>query len=235
MKKPSFILSAIPVESSNLKNIFEFNENSVKELLEKPGQLRSAGWDLNTLDTARIVEGKYLEVRNGERKLINLYKDGTFILLVAADETFLGWGQREESFKDDPKLNSMAITELTYNFIDFYKKLMPHFITKPNKISFQIKIKNAFFNGSKLYLIPYEVNTFDWNSPFKKYEAQKKDMEKIFLGNLDELIDSPTNMAYRVLKKIYLWFGISEDKIPYTFTDEAGKKHIDIEKIKNQK
>lgn len=235
MKKPLYILSVIPVESSTLKKIFEFKKDSIKELLENPGQLRPMGWDLNTLDTARIVEGEYLEVRNGERKLINLYKDGTLILFASADETFLSWGQREGSFKEDPRLNSVAIIELTYNFVDFYKKLIPHFSIKPTSINFRIKIKNAFFNESELYIVPYEVNTFGWLTASTKYPAQKKDMEAVLLCSVDNLINLPAYVAYLIIEKIYLWFGVPINKIPYVSTDEVGKRSINIERIKNPK
>jgi hypothetical protein len=41
-------------------------------LLENPGSLRYAGWDLETRDTARIVKGEYLEVSLGDLKTIQL-------------------------------------------------------------------------------------------------------------------------------------------------------------------
>lgn len=229
MKKPIYTLSAIPKENIKLKNIFEFGKNSVQELLENPGRLRPMGWDLNTKDKARIEKGEFLEVRNGERKLINLYEDGTLILLAAADETFLGWGPRDLPFNEDARLNVLAVTELTYNFVSFYTKLIQFFTSAPQEISFRMKLKNAFLDNShRLYIVPQEINTI----PFKKYEAKSSEIEEIVPVKSEELLDSPQYIAYKLIRKVYFLFNIPENKIPYTLKDEKDRRVIDVEKIK---
>ena len=75
-----------------VKNLFD--AGSVKALLENPGSLRYAGWDLETRDTARIVKGEYLEVSLGDLKTIQLYEDGMLLARAKADEEFLAWGSR---------------------------------------------------------------------------------------------------------------------------------------------
>jgi len=233
MKRPIYILSAIPKENIKLKNIFEFGKNSVQELLENPGQLRPMGWDLNTKDNARIEKGEFLEVRNGERKLIRLYEDGTLILFAAADETFLGWGPRDLPFNEDARLNVLAITELTYNFVDFYTKLIQFFTSVPQEISFRMKLKDAFLDNShKLYIIPREVNTMEYEIPFKKCEAKSSEIEEIISVKREELLDSPQYIAYRLIRKMYFLFNIPENEIPYTLKDKKDRRVIDVEKIK---
>lgn len=232
MKRPIYILSAIPKENVKLKNIFEFGKNSVQELLENPGQLRPMGWDLNTRDNARIEKGEFLEVRNGERKLIHLYEDGTLILFAAADETFLGWGPRDLPFNQDTRLNVLAITELTYNFIDFYTRLIKFFNSAPKEISFRMKLKDAFLDDlHKLYIVPQELDTI----VYSKYKAKVPEVEEIIFVKCEELLNSPQHIAYRLIKKMYFLFGVPENKIPYTLKDKEDRRVIDVEKIKNIK
>jgi len=234
MKKPVYILSAIPKGNSKLKNIFEFGKNSVQELLEHPGQLRPMGWDLNTGDSARIEKGEFLEVRNGERKLIHLYEDGTLILFAAADETFLGWGPRDIPFYEDACLNVLAVTELTYNFVDFYTKLIQFFTSVPQEISFRMKLKDAFLDNShKLYIIPRELNTIGYGFPSQKHEVREIEVEEIIAVDPKILLDSPQHITYKLIRKLYLLFNVPENEIPYTIKDEKERRIIDIQKIRD--
>jgi hypothetical protein len=41
----------------------------------------------------------------------------------------------------------------------------------------------------------------------------------------------PLAVTYQVIREIYLWFGLEEDKIPY-FKDEGGVRIFDADAIK---
>src|SRR5688572_31620822 len=53
--------------------------------------------------------------------IFQLYEDGTLLVRVAADSTFLGWGQDEKEFNTRPRLNPMALIELTTSFVHLYR------------------------------------------------------------------------------------------------------------------
>lgn len=231
MSKPFYILAVAPMQPSTINKFFEPGEGSVTELLKHPEKLRNMGWDLRTLDTPRIVKGEYLQVRNGERKLINLYEDGTLIFRALADHTFLGHGQGEEGFKENPRLNPMAVIEVTYNFVDFYKKLVFYFSSKPIDVKFKVEFKNAFFGGKKIYLNPYGLKSLEWRDDYDQHLASEENMSKEIIVKVEDLLNSPAHVAYELVQKLYLWFGFDPNKIPYTSKDEEGKRFIDVKKI----
>lgn len=231
MSKPFYILAVAPMQPSTINKFFEPGKSSVMELLKHPGKLRNMGWDLRTLDTPQIVKGEYLQVRNGERKLINLYEDGTLIFRALADHTFLGHGQEEKRFKEKPRLNPMAVVEVTYNFVDFYKKLVSHFSSKPIDLKFKVEFKNASFGGKRICLNPYGLKSFEWRINRQGRSAPEENMSKEIIVKVEDLLNSPDRVAYVLVQKLYLWFGFDPNKIPYTSKDEEGKRFIDVKKI----
>jgi len=235
MSEPFYILAAAPTKPGKLKKIFESGPDSIMNLLQNPGQLRHAGWDLNTYDSPQIIKGEYLEVKDG-RKLIRLYEDGTIILRALADNNYLGWGQFEEQFKKFPRLNSIALIELTYNFIDFYGRLSGHFESNPEKIRIRCELRNAFLTDSaKLILAPGPVGSVGYEGGFFKKEAPENNMSKQIDSELADIQNSPAYVVYELIKELYLWFGYTTDKIPYTSEDEQGKKFIDMKQITKEK
>jgi hypothetical protein len=232
VKIPDYILGATPCEQTKLKNIFEAGKDSITELLKNPGYLREGGWDLRTNDTPEIVKGEFLEVGNKRYKLIRLYEDGTLILSAAAHNHFLCWGQSTEDFSKHPRLNPIPLIELTYNLVFFYGKLIPYFLKKPSKIRFQIELKNAFLEKSKLHLTPSHVgNTPGWLIIDFWKEAPDNEMKIKLDIPTNSLIESSPYVAYKLIEKLYLWFGFTPDKIPYTTKDDDGDKYIDTQKI----
>jgi hypothetical protein len=201
------------------------------QLLANPGSFRYAGWDLETRDQPIIVAGDYLEVKNGNRKIIQLYEDGTLIYKVPADNTFLGWGQNEENFTEKPRLNSLAVVEANTNFVHFYKKLIPYFEETPQSIQFKMQFYSMKIAENKfVYLNPTPVNAL-WPFDDGKYPAPSDEGSKEIVVETKEVEEKPSLVAYKILEKVFLWFGIPTDKIPYTREIE-GQKYIDIEEFK---
>jgi hypothetical protein len=231
-KKPIFTLSAIPNEQVKIKNFFSADEKSVKFLLEHPGELRYAGWDLQTLDQAKLIKGDYFEVVNGDRKKIHLYEDGNLVLLADATNNFLCWGRGVDVFLESPRLNPIAVIELTYNFVFFYKKIISHFEQNPEKIKFIVRFNNTVLeNGNKLYLNPYSVGSYSWVWDDEKYLAPENNMKKEVECSIDEIINEPEKCVFQLVNKIYGWFGMTVDKIPLVGENEKKEKIININEI----
>jgi hypothetical protein len=104
--RPVFIYSMTPRGRTAYRQFFE--PGDLKKIIEQPGQIRPAGWDLTTRDRARIVSGEYLEVASAERKRIQVYEDGSVLVRVSGDEDFLSWGQNTNNFDQAPRLNGPA-------------------------------------------------------------------------------------------------------------------------------
>lgn len=236
MDKRTIVLIAYPKEKGGeLKSLFTNDEGSIKRKLENPplnaGQIRYAGWDLRTLDQGKIIEGQYIRVQNGNRKSIDLYNDGALIFTGLADEGFLA-----HASEDGLKINSIALIELAYNFISFYKEVINDFNIKPNTILMQFRFINMHLDDKKSYLVEGPSDAL-FSSPWK-HEAPLSDY------SLDPLIEFKIEdfekekiaaTGYKVIEKIYLWFGIPLDSgnIPYTKIENSVPS-IDIEAIRGK-
>lgn len=230
--QPAYVLAAAPQESARLHGLFKSGPNTIMELMRNPNYTRPSGWDLRTLDDPRIVEGEYLEVGYADYKLIRVYEDGTVVLRAAADHSLLGWGREEDQFQQKPRLNSVALIELTYHFVLFYCDILKHFKEPPHTIVFTVEIHGAILNnGQHLYLIPYSVGTIGWSRDSSKYPAPKSDMSKQIEISSELLQDNPDSVAYDLVEKVFTWFGIPIDQIPYVNKGEDGHPTVSLESL----
>jgi len=211
-----------------LKSLFTDVEGSIKRKLENPpvnaGKIRSGGWSLETLDRGKIIEGQLVRVMSGV-KTIDLYKDGTLVFTGLADEEFLAWAS-----KDGHKINSLALIELVYNFISFYREIINDLSEQQNMISIKFGFINMWLNGKKNYIVPGPIGTLftsKYNAPRNEYFSESIDFDaKAFdIGKI----------AYKIVEGIYLWFGIplNNRNIPYTKKLMDSSIIIDVDQIKN--
>lgn len=233
MNKRLLVLIATPKEKlGELKSLFTNEEGSIKRKLENPplnaGQLRYGGWDLRTLDQGKIIDAQFVRVQNGDRKIIDLYNDGTLIFTGLADDDFLA-----HASQDGLRINSVALVELVYNFISFYKEVINDLSVIPNSISMQFRFLNMHLNNEKSYLVPGKADDI---SPYK-YDAPSDDLfsrESLDFRVEDFNKEKIGEMAYKLLEKIYLCFSVPLDagNIPYIKVENLAIS-VDIEAIKN--
>jgi len=193
------------------------------------------GWDVTTLDNPTILAGECWSVSNGERKLLRVYEDGSIIFAGAADGSFLGWGKNAAEFERKPRLNPVALIELIYNFVVFVKDFQG-FVEKPAKeLRFQANLSNLWLENTKVYLLPGDINSTPYQ--FDLEDKGKKSPEPTKEFSIDapfvDFIDIPEEIGFELVKKIYNWFGLPDNAIPYKKELSSGKKIIDIEQIKN--
>lgn len=222
----TFTISAYPDQQCQLKSIFLSSENSIRKRLENPPIIRPTGWSLETLDQAQIMRAEMIRVANGNRKVIDLYKDGSLVFTGLAGRRFLGWGADQGQ-----KINPLALIELIYNFVNFYKLVLDDCDKLPSSFTVRLDFRNFYLNGVKSYLSPYKIGTFA-----QMYDDEAKDaptdQDMIEMKILVESLNVPV-VAFQIAKEVYLWFGIEEDKIPYVKI-ENGIKMIDVEEIKGR-
>lgn len=235
---PLIVMGGEPFEKVVFDNFFSEENNPLFNLLKNPPYLRYSGWNLLTLDWPKIKDGTNWEVKNGDRKTVRLYKDGSLIAIAYADDSFLGWGQDHDKFLQFPQLNSLAVIEYIYEFVELYRKMLDNF-PKLKRVKFKVGIKNAStWEGKKLYLRPYEVGALFYSFDFDDYSsmtAVTNDFyEGIEVAISDKIYDSKY-VAYQLVSEFFIHFGISPDKIPYTKKDSNGVFYIDIEKIVSNK
>ena len=66
------------------------------------------------------------------------------IFVGLADKEFLAWGNSQKQ-----KINPVAIVELIYNFINFYKLVLEDFLKKSKEIFIRIDFRNMHLEGWK--------------------------------------------------------------------------------------
>ena len=218
------VISAYLHEPSQLKTIFLSAEKSIRRRLEQPPILRAHGWGLNTHDQAKIFRGEMIRVTNGDRKVIDLYRDGTLVFVGLADHNFLAWPDEKKQ-----KLNPLAIVEVIYGYFSFYKLVLEDLEKRPDNITMRVDFRNLHKGGLKSGLVPYALNTYG-----QLFDDEKKLAPENYVTLLRSFATKdfdPGAMGYEIVKEIYLWFGIEEDKIPYV-KNENGLRIIDVDGIK---
>lgn len=225
---PNFNLIAYPEEPAALKTIFINSQSSIKHKLEYPPALRPPGWNLETSDRAQIREGKLIRVEIESRKIIDLYESGEIVFCVVATDDFLCWG----TTKDIYRFNTLALIESISNFVIFYGEVLKDFTQTIENIYFSFAFNNLWVDNNKYYLVPYTVGTIGY-----RFSDEKKDAPQASIFS-DPILVEINNfraevVAYELVSKIFLWFGVTLDKIPYTKKLENGMTGIDFEAIKS--
>lgn len=225
-----FIIAITPTERTQLNGLFQFGEGSVSSVLEKPGSFRYAGWDLQTLDHTRIVNGEFVEVGAGARKVLRLYEDGTLIVRGIIDENFLGWGTREETFAANPRVHALAVIEFTTAAVHLYKQILPFLNPQPIQLSYHLEITNGKIDGRFLYIVPHRVNTIGWAFGETKFSLEKENPQYNGIISAEEVKQETDKAAYELVHRLFLLFGVPTGQVPYTI-DEGGTRRVNVAEI----
>jgi len=108
----AFILVAVPRRTLDLRGLFESRNNALVQLLERPPEIRSSGFDLNSGGNSKIVGRLRRSVAENYR-LLEAHRDGVVIFVASGER--LCWG-RERRQRDRLIVNQLALVEMTYLF-----------------------------------------------------------------------------------------------------------------------
>jgi hypothetical protein len=225
-KSSQLILGASVDGDILTNNFFSEENNKIFDIMRNPPYLRYSGWNLLTLDYPRLKNGEWWEVQNGDRKTIRLYEDGTFVASAYADNTFLGWGKGDKEFLEAPSLRSLAIVEYVYEFVNVYREILQALSLTKGKITFEVKLINTTLtSGKKLSIGTSNVFAL---FPEVSEEIDGDKSGEITINVNGSFYDSKYE-AYKLLSRIYRWFNVPDNKIPYTGIDDSGARFIDLQ------
>jgi hypothetical protein len=206
----SFILSATPSQPSELRTIFSEKSEGIRRKLENPPVIRTSGWSLKTSNQATFVQGEFIRVQ-GHRSIGDLYRDGTFIFAARINTNFLAW-----SDQNSLNIHPLALIELTANFTHFYGLIIEDFRLIPEQILFSIALRNLHLNGQPNVLPAGPVgDRFIWDLYTGQREAPANNWNSADILVSTESLD-PEHVAYQLIRELYVWFGLSDEDIPYT-------------------
>ena len=206
-----------------VKNLFGGESSPITSLIEHPGGMRSMGWDLETLDRARPIAGEYLQVMNGIRKILRIYRDGQ--VLFAGDEEFIGWAVNKEP-KEDFSVNALAVSELMTNFVKFGYDLAKQMEESPSKMI----LKTSFYNPKKekVHLALVRKNMpFSDSSTSEVINADAPEVS-LFLSSENFRLEKA---AYLFISELFYLFGLREDEFWYV-NKETKEINLDFFKEK---
>jgi hypothetical protein len=165
-------LAAAPKQPARVQTLTQ--QEGVRQVLELPPYTRYEGWNLATLDQARLVRGRRLSLTNGMRKHIDLYEDGTF-LMFGTLEDFLAWHRRELP----DKLNSLALIELVYNFLLVYDRIVADLDPLPEELHLAIGLRHAHPGPDRRVYLSYgRVDRFDYEADFDVRQAPEDSIDR---------------------------------------------------------
>lgn len=211
---PVLHLAAAPAGPASIPDLFRSDE--VRGILENPPVTRYNGFNIITLERARIVDGERYVI-DAWRKRLELYKDGTFVALGTFSD-LLGWPREGAAFNQNPKVNSLALIEFTYDFFKTYDAILDHVQPLPVPIRCRIGIAGAHSLDSPLWMAPYGLHTVGNELPHRRSEASSDEVyrEVEIEAQAERPHIQPGQIAYTLIELIYNWFGLTSETIPYS-------------------
>ncbi|HET8895355.1 MAG TPA: hypothetical protein VFM96_14780 [Gaiellaceae bacterium] len=219
---PVLHLAVAPAQPASIPTLFRSDE--VRTIIEHPPVTRHEGFNILTYERAEIVEGDRIVI-DAWRKRLELYKDATFVALGTFAE-LLGWPRDTAAFTRNPKINSLALIEFTYDFFKTYAAVLDHVEPLPVSLRCQLGIEGAHAYERRLWMAPYALNTYGNEMPHQRYEAPSDTVTREL--DIEALVDrphiQPGEIAYGLIEQVYNWFGLDSDMIPYA---SAANREID--------
>ncbi|KKQ26432.1 MAG: hypothetical protein US39_C0001G0186 [Microgenomates group bacterium GW2011_GWC1_37_12b] len=209
-------------QPNKIEEIFSGRGSELIKYIEDPKSFRNMGWDLRTLGRAVPVAGEYLQITNGDRKIIRIYRDGQIVF--AASEDFFGHGMEinEEEVDEIFRFNSMASAELISNFVNFSIEIAKYLSNDSAGLIYNIRI----FNPKRKLLKLTSINMF--RDDIGELSLDLADREVFLTGK----IMSPEKIAYDVWAELNYLFGISDDRFLYVNME---KKLMNFEMFNEKK
>jgi len=209
-------------QPNKVEEIFSGSGSELIKYIEDPISFRRMGWDMRTLGRATPVAGEYLQITNGDRKIIRIYRDGQIVF--AASEDFFGHGVEvnEDEVGKVFRFNSMASAELISNFVNFSLEIGKSLSVDPSGIVYKIRI----FNPKRKHLELTSINMF----------KEKMGELTLDLADREVFITSenfkPEKIAYAIWAEFNYLFGISEDHFVYV---DRGAKLMNFEQFSEKR
>lgn len=222
-----FTLSAIFHPFPNeIVGLFNPTANSAMNLVQNPPSIRRSGWNLLTLDRGKNVEGRYLQVTNGDRKVLRAYRDGCIIFAGSASEDFLGHGTRDRV--QGIAINALAATEVISEFVSFCNKMIKHLTNNPREILF----RSDLFNPTKENIkIMFTEVAGGFHFPLAQGETNSPHPSNHRIVKVENGSINIPRESYNLVADFFYFFGLTDEKFIYV-SEKDNEKIIDIDAIK---
>jgi hypothetical protein len=229
MPSPTYQLTASLIPAGNrIRNFHGDQPGSPRHQLEHPPRLRDNGFDTATYATAKPIEPDGYEVSNqGDRKVLQLFQDGTALFRVAADPRFLAWSVTPDDFARVPRLNPVPVVEMHVSFVLFYASLIPRFAKPPDSVRFTLHLRAAHADGKRLALTRYVPN-FQTAFNLTLHYAHATEIEESLTVATKAVLETPEHVAYQLVERFYSeFFDVTDPSLIPFVTEKNGVAAID--------
>jgi hypothetical protein len=179
---------------------------------------------------AKIVHGEFLEIMDGTRKAIRVYEDGSLVVRASVDPNFLAWGSLDNPTRPQVYMHALASIEFTTAVVYLYKEVVMRLDPQPSELTCSIQLRNTKTDGELLHVVPYKLNSYGWVFRNDAGAVDGENVEKAFTLKTAELLSDPDAAAFRLVERLFLFFGIGPDRVPYAL-GEADVRRIDVSEI----
>lgn len=213
--KARLTLAAIPEEAVELPGLIESRGSRVVRLLDDPPKIVEGGFNLGTRSPSQLLYGQRRQTVIKGYKLLELWRDGALIFVVAGDAQFLCW-QTKSSPQAGLIINTLALTEVVYLFAELACEVYKESVPVPGKMRYEATL-SAGEN------VPYVLSPCPVGQPWGELERHTAPwLGRSWCVKFDHQTDTPGNVAFGLLREIYAWFGLEADQIPYV--DRSGPR-----------
>ena len=216
---PVLSLAVAPDRPASIPDLFR--SDVVRRIIENPPVSRHNGFNILTYERATIVDGERYVI-GAWRKRLELHKDGTFIALATFSD-LLGWPREGAEFAENPKINSLALVEFTFDWVKTYNALLDHLDPLPIPLRWEIGIRGAHTLSHPLWIAPYALGTHGYEMPTARAEAPADSVSRIIetMAAAEEPHINAGAISLALIELIYNWFRLTTDVIPYTSADRT--------------
>ncbi|HYU32215.1 MAG TPA: hypothetical protein VEW48_08625 [Thermoanaerobaculia bacterium] len=208
----TFALVAVPPQQLNLRQIFESRNAPLVQHLENPPTIRRSGFDLVAGQNSSLHEGRLRRVVTAEYKLLELHRDGVLVFLTSGDHLCRRGNNPQRQF---PRINPVVLVETTYLFVLFLHSALDGHIETGAAVQLQLELRGFETGPKALRLYPGALD-----SPYGPATAPAG----TYRGSVEIRFQqtTPERAAVLLIAELYSWFGLEEDRIPYTRESDEG-------------
>lgn len=232
MARPTSVTAASVEQGNRVRRFHGTGGDTASAILADISRFRWGSFDVAIPDDVRAGPDRSLEIGGADRKLLRLHQDGTLLFRAAADQEFLGWGQKADEFRQFPGLNPVAVVEAHTSFVHVYRTVVKQLEKEPADVDFRVEIHNGLLKGGRLFLTKYYEGGISLIGNPKRYELQSDPAAAEISVAAEEVLGNPNRTAFRLVRAFASLFDMPEDDIPFTTDGPAGPE-IDLDAIKD--
>jgi hypothetical protein len=208
---PSFFLLAAPAQPLRLTGLYS-SKSAEHQAISEPPMYRNLGFDLNPHTQVQYVRGELIRRVTNGRKGLELWQDGTLIFVGRNDEDFLGWAvKRREEEEKNRYINNYVLTEVVSLFLVLAVQVFDSVQDPPQTVNVAFGFMQQNEDATT-----YELSDKEISRQFGSFSGNRMPAEnKTFWIEFGLKGAVPEVEALKLLKEIYHWFGITDERIPY--------------------